>query len=115
MVFPNYLWLIVALLIALIIIVIVFFVLKNKNKVKETIDLPFKLDDLLRALGGIENIKSVSSTISRITFKLNDNKLVQTEKIKELGASGIIETKDGFTFIFGQIARNLEWLIKNKL
>ena len=77
--------------------------------------LPFDIEILLSNIGDISNIESVSSSISKVNFKLKDSSLVDLEKIKELGASGIVENSSGFTFIFGNISPQIEKIINEKL
>lgn len=104
-----------AIIIALLVIFLVIITMTNKKKKAETIDLPFMLNDLLENIGGVENINSVSSSLSKVTFKLKDNSKVNVAAIESLGASGIVETREGFTFIFGNISKNIETIIKDKL
>ncbi|MDH6603644.1 phosphotransferase system IIB component [Bacilli bacterium PM5-9] len=104
--------------VAIILLVICFFIYKamSNNKVSSNkTDLPFDINDLLAAIGSENNIIETNASTSKIAFKLNDTSLVDVEKIKNMGASGIVETKDGFTFIFGNISKNIENEIKNKL
>ena len=98
----------------IIAIVLGYFNLKNK-KTSTDHDLPFDLSALLATLGEIENIESVEATMSKVTFKLKDTSKVDVEAIKALGASGIVETKGGFTFIFGSISQSIAKAIKEQL
>lgn len=113
----NPLYIVVALvIIALIIIVIsIIRVNKNKNKINKISDLPFALEDLVKAIGGIENIIDVNATISKVTFKFRDNNKVELDKVKELGATGTVETSNGITFIFGSMSKTIETLVKEIL
>jgi PTS system D-glucosamine-specific IIC component len=77
--------------------------------------LPFKVEELFDYLGGIENIESIDSSMSKVTFKLKSNEIVAVDKIKDLGVSGIVETKGGFTFIFGSISPEIARVVKEKM
>ncbi|MDL2212053.1 PTS transporter subunit EIIB [Erysipelotrichaceae bacterium OttesenSCG-928-M19] len=100
-----------------VVLVLLIIIIRSstRKKNKDTVNLPFMLNDFLDAIGGLENINSVSSSLSKITLKLKENSKVNIGRVEELGASGIVETKDGFSFIFGNISRDLEELIKSKL
>ncbi|MEG0284117.1 MAG: PTS transporter subunit EIIB [Erysipelotrichales bacterium] len=102
--------------IALVIISIILSVIFNrKGKGLQENGLPFALEILLENLGGIENIESVDSSRSKVSFKLKDNEKINIEKINELGASGIVETSSGVSLIFGDISQTICDLVKVKL
>lgn len=61
-----------------------------------------------QALGGKNNIKEVRSSASKVTVVLDNQQLVDIEKIRSLGASGIVEGKDSLSMIFGRQSENIE-------
>lgn len=87
----------------------------KKNKQVDLVALPFDIEEFIEALGSINNIVDVTGTISKVTFKLDDNSKVDFNKISEYGASGTVETSSGVTFIFGNISKSIETLVKEKL
>lgn len=56
------------------------------------------LDELavkyLQALGGKENISELDSCITRLRLTLNDTSIVKEDKLKSLGASGVLKIND---------------------
>ncbi|WP_423364449.1 hypothetical protein [Mycoplasma sp. P36-A1] len=114
---PYSLYIIIGIIV--IIAVIAFLIFRNSvNKEKdfdEILPLPFEINTLEQYLGGLANINSVEGSISKVAFKLKDTKIIQLEEIKKLGASGIVETKAGFTFIFGSISKTIAILIQKDL
>lgn len=60
-----------------------------------------RLNDVLDALGGIENIISVTSCATRLRTKVVEANLVDKERLKELGASGTIIKGESIQVIFG--------------
>ena len=101
--------------IILLVLYIVMRVISKNSKPTVTSNLDFAIEDLLVNIGNVENIESVNSSMSKVTLKLKDTDLVIVEEVKKLGASGIVETKDGFTFIFGSVSPEIEKAIKEKL
>lgn len=101
----------IALFVILVVLLLVF--LKNRLNKASYNSLSFPIDDLIIYLGGKDNIIKYQTSLSKITFKVKDNSLVNVEKIKELGASGIVETSDGFSFIFGNISSTIGVYLDN--
>lgn len=107
----------IALIIGIIAAVAVcFFVfihmIKNKNintKVKSTVNI----NALIEALGTAANILEVKSTPSKVSVKVKDHDIVEFDRIKSLGASGIVETKDSIAMIFGRESALIEEDIRN--
>lgn len=67
--------------------------------------------DVLKALGGKDNIEDCDACITRLRVAVKDTKLVDKNKIKELGATAVLEVKGGIQAVFGAKAD----LIKNKI
>lgn len=111
------LYIIIAIIVILIILGVVYFrkTIDKETDFEQLVDLPFDIKELENAVGGLENINSVEGTISKAAFKLKDTSLVDLDKMKELGASGIVETKSGFTFILGHISKTVATLIQRNL
>lgn len=109
---PYYIYALVA---AVIILIIALVIVNNKKKNHAKTILPFEINELIKVLGGKDNIIEYQNSLSKITLKLKDNSLVDLDAIKQLGASGIVETSDGFTFIFGSISEMIAAEMTSKL
>ncbi len=63
---------------------------------------------LVRAFGGRSNIVSLDSCITRLRMKLHDVSKADTNKLKALGAAGVVVVGDGVQAIFGTQSGNLK-------
>ena len=63
---------------------------------------------LVRAFGGRSNIASLDACITRLRVKLNDVTKASPEKLKALGAAGVVVVGDGMQAIFGTQSENLK-------
>jgi PTS system glucose-specific IIC component len=63
---------------------------------------------LVRAFGGRSNIASLDSCITRLRVKLHDVNRADANKLKALGAAGVVMVGDGVQAIFGTQSGNLK-------
>jgi PTS system glucose-specific IIC component len=63
---------------------------------------------LVRAFGGRSNILSLDACITRLRIKLSDVSKASPEKLKALGAAGVVVVGDGVQAIFGTQSENLK-------
>jgi PTS system glucose-specific IIC component len=70
---------------------------------------------LVRAFGGRSNIASLDACITRLRVKLKDVTKVSPEKLKALGAAGVIVIGDGVQAIFGTRSENLKTEVQEYL
>ena len=63
---------------------------------------------LVRAFGGRSNIASLDACITRLRVKLKDVRKANVEKLKALGAAGVVVVGDGVQAIFGTQSENLK-------
>ena len=63
---------------------------------------------LVRAFGGRGNIASLDACITRLRVKLNDITKANADKLKALGAAGVVVVGDGMQAIFGTQSENLK-------
>jgi PTS system glucose-specific IIC component len=63
---------------------------------------------LVRAFGGRSNIANLDACITRLRVKLHDVTKVNVEKLKALGAAGVVMVGDGVQAIFGTQSENLK-------
>ena len=60
--------------------------------------------EVLKALGGRENIEELDACITRLRVSIKDSSKVDKARIKELGATGVLEVQGGVQAIFGAMA-----------
>lgn len=60
-----------------------------------------KAPEVLAALGGEENAISIDACITRLRVEVKDKSKVDKEKLKALGAVGVVEVGNGIQAIFG--------------
>lgn len=65
------------------------------------------LKKLVASLGGIDNLQEVSASGSKVIFTLETLQGVDNEALKQLGASGIVASKNRLTLIFGKASEAL--------
>jgi PTS system glucose-specific IIC component len=63
---------------------------------------------LVRAFGGRSNIASLDACITRLRVKVHDVTRASVEKLKALGAAGVVVVGDGVQAIFGTQSENLK-------
>lgn len=64
------------------------------------------------AYGGESNVKEIVNEMSRITVTVEDIDLVNTDKLKELGATGILLVGNQVKCGFGDRAKNIYNIMK---
>lgn len=70
---------------------------------------------VLQAFGGAQNIKNLEACITRLRVTVADSSLVNTDRLKQLGATAVISVAGGFQAIFGTASENLKTDIDNIL
>ncbi len=63
---------------------------------------------LVLAFGGRGNITALDACITRLRVTVKDPKLASTDKLKALGASGVMRVGDSLQAIFGPLSENLK-------
>ena len=63
---------------------------------------------LVKAFGGRENIKTLDACITRLRLEVNDKEKVNKTRLKELGASGVMEIGNNIQAVFGPLSENLK-------
>lgn len=82
---------------------------EETNK-QATSDLPF---DILEAMGGKENISNLDACITRLRVQVNDVKNVDKNRLKKLGAAGVLEVGNNIQAIFGPKSDTLKSQMKD--
>ncbi|MCA1010014.1 glucose-specific PTS transporter subunit IIBC [Halobacillus halophilus] len=67
-------------------------------------DLPY---EILQAMGGQENISHLDACITRLRVSVNDKENVNKNRLKKLGASGVMEVGNNIQAIFGPVSDTL--------
>jgi len=76
----------------------------------KTSDLPY---DILDAMGGKENISHLDACITRLRVSVNDIENVDKERLKKLGASGVLEVGNNIQAIFGPRSETIKGQMKD--
>jgi len=82
--------------------------IKSSNK-----NINIKIPKIIEYLGGKENISSIDACITRLRITVVNSSLVQSKKIKSLGASGIFISGSGIQIVFGTKSDYIKTLIDN--
>ncbi|MFD0770849.1 glucose-specific PTS transporter subunit IIBC [Bacillus sp. CGMCC 1.60114] len=69
--------------------------------------------EILVALGGKENIASLDACITRLRVQVNDQKNVNKDRLKGLGAAGVLEVGNNIQAIFGPKSDTLKSQIQD--
>lgn len=73
-------------------------------------------NDVLDSIGGINNVKSSTSCITRLRLEVNDHKQVNRDLLAKLGAKGVVYISDtGIQVIFGARAQFISNIIEKQL
>ncbi|MCP1156510.1 glucose-specific PTS transporter subunit IIBC [Bacillus infantis] len=73
-------------------------------------DLPYQI---LEAMGGQENISHLDACITRLRVSVNDIKDVNKNRLKKLGASGVLEVGNNIQAIFGPRSETIKGQMKD--
>ena len=102
------------ILIAVVLIVLVWFIFAKGLKNKKPKDIPIDLEALINAFGGIDNIRETEAQGSKIRVFVENDDLVKVNVLKELGASGIIQSTGKVTVILGKFSSEISGIINDK-
>lgn len=74
---------------------------KNNHKSANATSLHTESEQIIAALGGAENINTISACATRLRISLNDNSQVNESVFKKLGSPGVLKVAGGLQIIFG--------------
>ncbi|ARK28973.1 glucose-specific PTS transporter subunit IIBC [Halalkalibacter krulwichiae] len=77
---------------------------------KKGSELPF---NILQALGGKENLTHLDACITRLRVSVKESDKVNKDRLKELGASGVMQVDQNFQAIFGPRSENIKTQIED--
>lgn len=86
---------------------------KTEETEEGTVEAGELPSNVLAALGGQENISHLDACITRLRVSVNDAKNVDKERLKKLGASGVLEVGNNIQAIFGPKSDTLKGQIKD--
>ncbi|MGE7781848.1 glucose-specific PTS transporter subunit IIBC [Peribacillus sp. NPDC097264] len=69
--------------------------------------------DILEAMGGKENIAHLDACITRLRVSVNDIKEVDKNRLKKLGAAGVLEVGNNIQAIFGPRSETIKGQMKD--
>lgn len=73
-------------------------------------DLP---NNILQAMGGKENIEHLDACITRLRVSVRDSKNVDKNRLKQLGAAGVLEVGNNIQAIFGPRSETIKSQMKD--
>ncbi|MBC6370085.1 PTS beta-glucoside transporter subunit EIIBCA [Lactobacillus kullabergensis] len=83
---------------------------------EKNMDYEMLANQIIELIGGLENIDQVWNCTTRLRFKLNDDSLVQDEKIKKLnGVLGTQERNDQYQIIIGNDVEEVEKILEQRI
>ncbi|MGL4654843.1 MAG: glucose-specific PTS transporter subunit IIBC [Sarcina sp.] len=85
----------------------------NEMNVKININGSELAQNVLEALGGEENIKTLEACITRLRVIVDDVDNVDVDRLKSLGAAGVMQVGNNIQAIFGPKSDNLKTQIKD--
>jgi len=71
---------------------------EGSNKTTGNIELPY---EILKAFGGKENLTHLDACITRLRISVKDVDQVNKDRLKQLGAAGVMQVNDNMQAIFG--------------
>ena len=74
---------------------------KNNHKSGNVTSLHTESEQIIAALGGAENINTISACATRLRISLKDNSQVNESVFKKLGSPGVLKVAGGLQVIFG--------------
>lgn len=74
-----------------------------------------KAQNVLKALGGAENINDIEGCITRLRVEVNDSSMINTHELKTLGAHGIVTAGTVVQVVVGPEAKDLAQDIQDLL
>ena len=106
--FRKYGFYIVLALVVVIVIIVAFLLIRNARKSKNGKEaLVGLLNDIVEALGGKDNIKSMEAKMSRLNVSLISDNIINIEKLKEIGIERVIKMSNKITLLVGNTASEL--------
>ncbi|WP_342276089.1 hypothetical protein [Spiroplasma endosymbiont of Nebria brevicollis] len=86
--------------------------LRNQTNVKGKINnkpqkFPFKLENFILYLGGIENIKETSASANKIKISIIEHTKIDFNNLKKIKNRGILDQSEAVSLVLGSYCYNL--------
>lgn len=108
----NFWWPVILFIVAVIIIVRIALLKPQK---KGEVDGTYLIDEILRNLGGIENLTDINLDGSRLKFSLKEIELTNLQAFKEIGATGVFISGKNVKMVLPYNMENIVVKIKSDL
>lgn len=108
----NFWWPVILFIVAVIIIVRIALLKPQK---KGEVDGTYLIDEILRNLGGIENLTDINLDGSRLKFSLKEIELANLQAFKEIGATGVFISGKNVKMVLPYNMENIVVKIKSDL
>lgn len=80
---------------------------EGEDQDEETGEVDDKPYEILQAMGGQENIDNLDACITRLRVSVHDKSNVNKDRLKKLGASGVMEVGNNIQAIYGPVSDSL--------
>ena len=92
----------------LVVAFVIYYLISLKNKDKTQKEAKEYYNKIIDAMGGIDNIKDVMVNSSRLSVVLNDNTLLNEEKLQSIkdDGVGVVKSNKKITLVIGEMAKN---------
>lgn len=84
--------------------------IKSNNKPQK---FPFKLQNFILDLGGIDNIKETTATVNKIKVEVIDHSKINFNNLKKIKNRGILEQNDSVSLVLGTYCNSLSTAIND--
>ena len=104
-----------AVIVAIIVVLVIAYFVSKARKAKKAETCPIDIDELIKNLGGKDNITDCHATPSTLKVGLKNQESIVLEDLKQLGASGVVQGEDTLTLIFGSASAVIEKALKEAM
>lgn len=81
---------------------------RSSNKPQK---FPFKLQNFILDLGGIDNIKATTATVNKIKVEVKDHSKINFDNLKKIKNRGILDQNDSVSLVLGIYCNSLSTAI----
>lgn len=74
---------------------------------------PFKLQNFILDLGGIDNIKATTATVNKIKVEVKDHSKINFDNLKKIKNRGILDQNDSVSLVLGIYCNSLSTAIND--
>lgn len=85
----------------------------NSKPINKPQKFPFKLQNFIVDLGGIDNIKETTATANKIKVEIIDHSKINFNNLKKIKNRGILDQDDSVSLVLGTYCNNLSIAIND--